>query len=118
MIPKDFQQATADRIVTVFRSGQNRILLADEVGLGKTIIASDVIRQVANWHKHEKQDDHFKVIYVCSNINIANQNARKLGIADLMNVSESRSFNGHRHKRRFSVLICFSQLVGSFTTIE
>ena len=90
MIPKDFQQDTADRILTVFRSGQNRILLADEVGLGKTIIASDVIRQVANWHKHEKQDDHFKVIYVCSNINIANQNARKLGIADLMNVSESR----------------------------
>ncbi len=90
MIPKDFQQATADRILTVFRSGQNRILLADEVGLGKTIIASDVIRQVANWHKYEKQDDHFKVIYVCSNINIANQNARKLGIADLMNVSESR----------------------------
>jgi len=90
MIPKDFQQATADRILTVFRSGQNRILLADEVGLGKTIIASDVIRQVANWHKHEKQDDYFKVIYVCSNINIANQNARKLGIADLMNVSESR----------------------------
>ena len=90
MIPKDFQQATADRILTVFRSGQNRILLADEVGLGKTIIASDVIRQVAEWHKNEKQDDHFKVIYVCSNINIANQNARKLGIADLMNVSESR----------------------------
>ena len=90
MIPKDFQQATADRILTVFRSGQNRILLADEVGLGKTIIASDVIRQVANWYKYEKQDDHFKVIYVCSNINIANQNARKLGVADLMNVSESR----------------------------
>ena len=90
MIPKDFQKATADRILTVFRGGQNRILLADEVGLGKTIIASEVIRQVSNWHKHEKNDDHFKVIYICSNINIANQNARKLGISNLMNVSESR----------------------------
>lgn len=90
MIPKDFQQATADRIVEVFRSGQNRILLADEVGLGKTIIASDVVRQVAAWHKNEMHDEHFKVIYICSNINIANQNARKLGISDLMNVSESR----------------------------
>jgi len=90
MIPKDFQKATANRILDVFRGGQNRILLADEVGLGKTIIASDVIRQVSNWHKNEKNDDHFKVIYICSNINIANQNARKLGIRDLMNVSESR----------------------------
>lgn len=90
MIPKDFQQATANRILEVFRRGQNRILLADEVGLGKTIIASDVVRQVADWHRNEMHDNHFKVIYICSNINIANQNARKLGISDLMNVSESR----------------------------
>lgn len=90
MIPKDFQQATANRILEVFRSGQNRILLADEVGLGKTIIASDVVRQVADWHRNEMHDDHFKVIYICSNINIANQNARKLGVSELMNVSESR----------------------------
>ncbi len=88
MIPKDFQKATADRIVSVFKGGQNRILLADEVGLGKTIIARDVIRQVSKWH--EAFDDHFKVIYICSNINIANQNAKKLGIKDLMDVSESR----------------------------
>ena len=90
MKPKDFQQATADRILKIFQSGQNRILLADEVGLGKTIIARDVVKQVSAWHKHEKKDDHFKVIYICSNINIANQNAKKLGIEDLMNVSESR----------------------------
>ena len=29
MIPMDFQKATADRIVEVFRSGQTRVLLAD-----------------------------------------------------------------------------------------
>ena len=90
MKPKDFQQATANRILTVFCEGQHRILLADEVGLGKTIIARDVIRQVSDWHRLEKKDDHFKVIYICSNINIANQNAHKLGIKDQMNISESR----------------------------
>ncbi len=90
MIPKDFQKATANRITELFKSGQNRVLLADEVGLGKTIIASDVIKQVSHWHKTDKNDDHFKVIYVCSNINIANQNAKKLGINDLVDVSESR----------------------------
>ena len=81
MIPKDFQEATAERIFEIFRDeGQNHILLADEVGLGKTIIASDVISKVAEWHRIEKNDDFFKVIYICSNINIASQNCRKLGI--------------------------------------
>ena len=93
MIPKDFQEATAERIFEIFRDeGQNHILLADEVGLGKTIIASDVISKVAEWHRIEKNDDFFKVIYICSNINIASQNCRKLGIAaeDCLHVSDSR----------------------------
>ena len=37
----DFQQRTADRIFEIFRSGQRRVLLADEVGLGKTIVARE-----------------------------------------------------------------------------
>ena len=86
----DFQQAAAARIVAVFRSGQNRILLADEVGLGKTIIAREAVRQVSQWHQEELHDDHFKVVYICSNINIANQNIKKLGIDSVMNVSDSR----------------------------
>lgn len=90
MIPKDFQKATSNRILDVFRSGQNRILLADEVGLGKTIIASDVIRQISDWHRNAKDVDQFKVVYICSNINITNQNARKLGLGGIINVSESR----------------------------
>jgi hypothetical protein len=91
MTAKDFQEATANRILTVFKEhGQNRILLADEVGLGKTIVAREVIKKVSKWHKEDKHDDHFKVVYICSNINIASQNARKLGIDDLLKVSDSR----------------------------
>jgi len=91
MIAKDFQVATAERILKVFKEhGQNRILLADEVGLGKTIIAREVIKKVSKWHLEDKHDDHFKVVYVCSNINIATQNTKKLGIDDLLNVSDSR----------------------------
>lgn len=86
----DFQKKTADRIFEVFRNGQKRVLLADEVGLGKTIVARAVIQQVGEWHKTELNDDHFKVVYICSNISIASQNAQKLGIDDHMNVSESR----------------------------
>lgn len=93
MIPKDFQEATAERIFEIYKNeGQNHVLLADEVGLGKTIIASAVIGKVSEWHRIEKNDDFFKVIYICSNINIASQNCRKLGIAaeDCLHVSESR----------------------------
>jgi len=93
MIPKDFQEATAQRILELFKyEKQNRILLADEVGLGKTIIASEVVKKVSEWHQNELHDDHFKVIYVCSNINIANQNYHKLGVReeDCLDISESR----------------------------
>lgn len=78
--PLDFQEATANRILELYQQKQYRVLLADEVGLGKTIIASAVIQKVADLHA--AWDDHFKVVYICSNINIANQNCRKLGIPE------------------------------------
>lgn len=92
MRPKDFQEATARRIVEIFKKEkQNRVLLADEVGLGKTIVARAVVGKVSDWHR-EMGDKHFKVVYICSNINIANQNSKKLGIRDedCLRVSESR----------------------------
>lgn len=88
--PLDFQEATANRILELYQQKQYRVLLADEVGLGKTIIASAVIQKVADLHA--AWDDHFKVVYICSNINIANQNCRKLGIPeeDCLDFQESR----------------------------
>ncbi|MFR5266825.1 DEAD/DEAH box helicase [Clostridium sp.] len=93
MKAKDFQEATAQRIFEVFKEeGQNRVLLADEVGLGKTIIAKTVIEKVAQWHKDDLKDDFFKVVYICSNANIAKQNSRKLGIPkeNCVEVSQGR----------------------------
>ena len=75
---KDFQRATVDRCFEVFRSGQNRILVADEVGLGKTLVAKGLIARLASWHKDEKADNLFKVVYICSNQSIASQNIQKL----------------------------------------
>lgn len=51
MIAKDFQEATATRIVDLFRQGHNRVLLADEVGLGKTIVAKTVVEKTGVWRK-------------------------------------------------------------------
>ena len=87
---KDFQRATADRILHIYKNlGHRRVLLADEVGLGKTFVAKQVINLVREWHKQEK-DDFFKVIYICSNANIADQNIEKLGVENRMSISESR----------------------------
>ncbi len=78
---KDFQRATVTRCFNLFLSGQKRILVADEVGLGKTLIAKGVIAKLANYHERTG-DDLFKVLYICSNSAIANQNIRKLKIYD------------------------------------
>lgn len=88
---KDFQRATAKRIFHIYKNmGHRRVLLADEVGLGKTIVARKVINLVRQWHKDELHDDFFKVVYICSNANIAEQNIKKLGVDNCMNISESR----------------------------
>ena len=76
---KDFQCATVERIDELFRHGQNRVLVADEVGLGKTLIARGAIAKTALIH-FEKNKELFKVIYICSNQVIANQNIQKLDV--------------------------------------
>lgn len=98
----DFQAATAERIAEIFRAaiidengnerlsgGQRRVLLADEVGLGKTIMAREVISRVREMRR-EIGDDMFRVVYVCSNINIVRQNMHNLGVKEKLDISESR----------------------------
>lgn len=87
---KDFQRVTAERILHIYKNlGHHRVLLADEVGLGKTFVAKQVINLVREWHREEK-DNFFKVVYICSNANIADQNIEKLGVSNRMSISESR----------------------------
>ena len=76
---KDFQRATVERCFELYKNGQWRVLVADEVGLGKTLVARGVIAKLAGLHKREG-DELFKVLYICSNTAIANQNIRKLKI--------------------------------------
>lgn len=69
---KKFQEKTVGHIVKLFKE-KDRVLLADEVGLGKTIVARDVIKKMGEGKKS------FKVLYVCSSQILAAQNIRKLG---------------------------------------
>lgn len=120
----DFQEATADRIAEIFRAatidtdgneiktgGQRRVLLADEVGLGKTHVASAVIKRVREMRK-TINDDMFRVVYICSNMSIANQNIEKLGIKNKADVTESRLSMQHLTIREREAQIVDSETDG------
>lgn len=71
-----FQRAAVDHIMARFedRKGSRRFLLADEVGLGKTVVARSVIDRLAAKHPGRP----CTVVYLCSNAEISEQNRRKL----------------------------------------
>jgi len=73
--PKGFQRATADAALETLTKadGPRRFLVADEVGLGKTIVARTIINEMM---RHRRRP--VVVFYVTSNLNIAHQNRGKL----------------------------------------
>ena len=83
---KDFQLATVERVDSLFRSGYRRVLVADEVGLGKTLVAKGLIARMARYYQQERKKELFKVVYVCSNQSIAGQNLKKLKFHDEVTV--------------------------------
>lgn len=60
---KDFQRATVERVDYLFRHNQNRVLVADEVGMGKTLIARGAIVKTARLRIEEKDD--LSIISIC-----------------------------------------------------
>jgi hypothetical protein len=74
---KPFQAASVKYVLDQFYTKKrNKVLIADEVGLGKTIIAKGVIAKATQSHK--KTDQPFHVVYICSNQVLAYQNINKL----------------------------------------
>ena len=98
---KDFQQATVNRIDYLYRHGQRRVLVSDEVGLGKTLIARGTVAKLAIL-RQEEGDNLVKVVYICSNAAIADQNLRKLRITrELRTESTSSSRLSMQHLNIF-----------------
>ena len=78
---KDFQLRTVEHAFRqLYSSGDagRRFLVADEVGLGKTMVARGVIARALE-HLHDKVE-RIDIIYVCSNAAIAEQNVRRLNL--------------------------------------
>jgi hypothetical protein len=78
---KDFQRDTVEYVFKrMYRDNPpaRRFLVADEVGLGKTLVARGVIARAI---EHMWDDiDRIDVVYICSNSDIARQNIRRLNI--------------------------------------
>ena len=71
---KPFQRATIEAVVQAFAGGggSNRFLVADEVGLGKTVVARGVVEKMSG------RGRPLRVFYVCSNLAIGAQNLKRL----------------------------------------
>jgi hypothetical protein len=78
---KDFQRRTVDAAfqrLYLDPSPTGRFLVADEVGLGKTMVARGVIARALE-HLHDRVE-RIDVVYVCSNAAIAAQNINRLNV--------------------------------------
>lgn len=78
---KDFQRDTVDYVFDRLYGSTaptRKFLIADEVGLGKTLVARGVIARAID-HLWEKTD-RIDVIYICSNADIARQNINRLNV--------------------------------------
>jgi hypothetical protein len=88
--PLDFQIETANHVLEAFRNGQRRVLVADEAGLGKTTVASEVVRQVKDLDGIF-EDGIYCIVYVCCNLQIAQQNIDTLSDdGDTVDLAQSR----------------------------
>src|SRR6266536_1926045 len=78
---KDFQRCTVDAVYRqLFENEQRCMLVADEVGLGKTIVAKGVIAKKLKERLDAGKRAPFRVTYICSNQVIAQENIRKLNL--------------------------------------
>lgn len=79
---KDFQRDSVDyvfRRMYLDKAPARRFLVADEVGLGKTLVARGVVAKVVE-HLWDQQES-ISIVYICSNSDIARQNVRRLALS-------------------------------------
>ena len=76
---KHFQHRTVARVLAALGDPDHsrRFLIADEVGLGKTIVAREVVRRLAEDGAAARRRP-LRVFYLCSNLSIAHQNRDRI----------------------------------------
>jgi hypothetical protein len=98
---KDFQRDSADYAFRrLYRDPDTtrRFLVADEAGLGKTLVAGGIVAMAVDhlWDTTGRID----VLYICSNADIARQNLRRLNVVDQVTAPPDRITLLPRHVRK------------------
>jgi hypothetical protein len=81
---KDFQRRTVDYVFRRLYGDSKpakRFLIADEVGLGKTLVARGIIAKTVR-HLQDQGEKRIDILYICSNATIAQQNLNRLNVTD------------------------------------
>ena len=94
---KKFQRDTVDHVVRRFYEDQpeaRRFLVADETGLGKSMVARGVIARTIERLQHDETVERIDIVYVCSNGDIARQNLERLDVLG----------TGSQHNSRLTML--------------
>lgn len=80
---KDFQLKTVEYVYERLYGPDpvTRFLIADEVGLGKTMVAKGVVAKAVE-HLWTDQSKRIDIIYICANRDIAAQNINRLKVVD------------------------------------
>ena len=86
---KDFQRATVEHVFSrLYGEGASgRYLVADEVGLGKTLVARGVIAKTIE--RLKPTVPRIDVVYICSNSDIARRNINRLKVGGVAHVALS-----------------------------
>lgn len=82
---KSFQRDTVNHVFDRFYgpdsdSASGRFLVADETGLGKSIVARGVIARAIEHLEGDDNIERIDIVYVCSNVDLATQNLQRLNV--------------------------------------
>lgn len=89
---KGFQRDAVEHVIDRYYGagaidGSGRFLVADETGLGKSIVARGVIARTIEHLKHDASVDRIDIVYICSNADLAKQNLQRLNVTGDRHIS-------------------------------
>ena len=84
---RNFQRDAVEHVSDQFYGARaaehsGRFLIADETGLGKSVIARGVVAKAIRQLENDEDRDRITVVYICSNRDLARQNLSRLNVTD------------------------------------
>jgi hypothetical protein len=90
---RHFQRRTVDHVFHRFyvdNEPADRFLVADETGLGKSMVARGIIaKAIERLDRPDSDVDRIDIVYVCSNSDLAKQNLARLNVTGQKDIIES-----------------------------